>query len=253
MDPKNDRSVILRALSEPLHDYMNALGALLEGGNAALRVIAALAAMLAAWWVYVPVHELLHAAGAVIGGGEVSRLELSPIYGAHLLKKIFPFIEPASEYAGRLSGFDTRGSDLTYLLTVFLPYLLTIFIGVPLLKHVAASGASTPAGAIKFGACIPLAYAPFISITGDYYEMGSIIVTRIASLFSTTFDVERLRSDDLILLVKEIFFSGADWTALDALIAVLSFSVGIDLIFGTYLLGSLVSRLISKGRQGGIR
>jgi len=47
----------------------------------------------------------------------VSRLEIDPLYGADALARIFPFVSPGGAYAGRLSGFDTRGSDWIYWLT----------------------------------------------------------------------------------------------------------------------------------------
>ena len=37
------------------------------------------------------------------------------------------------DHAGRLSGFDTGGSDLVYLAADCAPYLLTVLVGVPLL------------------------------------------------------------------------------------------------------------------------
>jgi hypothetical protein len=73
--------------------------------------------LLLSWWVYVPIHELAHAWGCLLAGGEVTRLEIDWIYGASLLARVFPYVTVGSEYAGRLSGFDNRGSDLTYLVT----------------------------------------------------------------------------------------------------------------------------------------
>jgi hypothetical protein len=57
------------------------------------------------------------------------------MYGASLLTNIFPFVSTGSDYAGQLTGFDTHGSDLTYLFTVFFPFILTILLGVPLIKY----------------------------------------------------------------------------------------------------------------------
>src|SRR5258708_7146966 len=73
------------------------------------------AGLLAGGWVYVPAHELLHAAACRLAGGEVRRLEIAPLYGGTALARLLPFVAAGGDYAGRLSGFDTRGSDLVYL------------------------------------------------------------------------------------------------------------------------------------------
>ena len=70
----------------------------------------------------------------MLTGSTVTTMEIDPKYDAALLTRIFPFIVAGSEYAGRLAGFDTKGSDLIYLATDLLPFVLTIFIGVPLIK-----------------------------------------------------------------------------------------------------------------------
>lgn len=57
-------------------------------------------------------------------------LDIADIYGAALLKHVFPFVSVGSEYSGRLAGFDTGGKDYVYFLTDFSPYLLTIFLGI---------------------------------------------------------------------------------------------------------------------------
>jgi hypothetical protein len=133
-----------------------------------------IAGLLAGWWVYVPLHELLHALGCVAAGGTVSRLEIDPMYGAALLARVFPWVTSGSEYAGRLSGFDTRGSDLVYLVTDLAPFVLALLPGVWALRR--AARARRPG---LFGAAAPFALAPLLSLTGDAYEIGSILVTRL--------------------------------------------------------------------------
>src|SRR5262249_15607941 len=155
------------------------------------------------WWIYVPVHELAHAFGCWIGGGDVTRLEISPVYGAAALQSVFPFVAVGSDYAGQLTGFDTHGNDLTYLFTDFCPFLMTIFVGVPLLRAVTRLERSGLARWVLLGIAIPIAFAPFISLFGDYYEMGSIVVTRVVRFWSPTFELTRWRSDDLFKLAGE--------------------------------------------------
>jgi hypothetical protein len=229
----------------PVYDYFTALKACIAEKGSTL-IIAIVVAFFAGWWVYVPLHELFHAFGCILGGGEVSRLELSEIYGATLLSRVFPFISVGSEYAGRLTGFETHNNDLTYLLTVFFPYLLTVFIGVPLLRFAGHGEMASFQRCIWFGASLPVAYAPFISMTGDYYEMGSILVTGVASLFLANFQVERWRSDDLIRLADELVFSTETVRTGDILGMIFSFLLGIIMIFLTYRAGRFWSRFAFK-------
>ncbi len=127
------------------------------------------------WWVYVPLHELLHALACVAFGGTVTLLEIAPLYGGHLYAAIFPFVEAGGDYAGRLAGFDTGGSFWVYMATDLGPYLLTLFPGVWAWRRAGHSGR-----ALAFGFWISFALAPFISLTGDAYEIGSLVVTQLA-------------------------------------------------------------------------
>jgi hypothetical protein len=232
----------------PFHDYIASLNACFPD----LKVIhglTILAACIITWWVYVPVHELFHALGCLLGGGEVSHLNLSPVYGAHFLKKLFPFISAGSDYAGRLTGFNTFNSDTTYLLTVSFPYIITILIGVPLLRSAASGTSSRMLCCIKFGSSLPLAYSPFISVTGDFYEIGSIVVTRIVSLLYSSFHVEAWRSDDVIKLSQELFFSEGTFRIEDAAGVFLSLLFGIIFIFVTYLTGRSWACIVVKRQR----
>lgn len=228
-----------------LYDYFAGIRVCLTDFKVSNLIIIVMA-FLVSWWAYVPVHELSHAFGCLLGGGEVSQLDLSPIYGASFLKRFFPFIHTGSEYAGQLTGFNTHNNYLTYLLTDFFPYLLTIFIGIPLLRSVANNSISPWINCVKFGAALPIAYAPFISATGDYYEMGSIIVTKLVSFLFVSFQVERWQSDDLFKLSEELFFSKDAVRAEDIAGVTLSFFLGIILAFVTYWLGRLWAKVIMK-------
>ncbi len=194
------------------------------------------ASLLAAWWVYVPLHELAHAWGCLLAGGQVTRLEIAEVYGAAWLARVFPYVTVGSEYAGRLSGFDTRGSDLVYLVTCALPFALTVVVGVPLLR--AAPRVRDWRGAIMLGAAVPMAFAPFGSLTGDYYEMGSILVSRVVAVFAPGFAVERWRSDDLVKLVSTL---APDAAVSDVVGVTASVLVGVVLAFATYWAGVMVS------------
>jgi hypothetical protein len=152
--------------------------------------------MIASYWVYVPVHELLHAAGCVGTGGTVTALQIQARYGGALLAKVFPFVTTGGDYAGRLTGFDTHHSDLGYAATIFCPYLLTLMVG-PLLR-----AAARRKNVIAFAACLPAFWAPVTSITGDYFELGSLLLCR---LWPGSRDAHReLISDDLFRLLGEI-------------------------------------------------
>jgi hypothetical protein len=155
--------------------------------------------LLAGWWIYVPVHELLHAAACRLAGGAVSRLEIAPLYGGALLARLLPFVAPGDgRYAGRLSGFDTRGSDLIYLATDLGPFVLTLLPGVWALRR-----AARRAGPLAFGFTLPVALAPFLSLGGDAYEIGSILATRLPP-WSDAASRGLLRGDDLAAKVASL-------------------------------------------------
>src|SRR5262245_42040384 len=126
----------MRIIRLPLEDYLRALQASLVSVNVgALAVVGV--AFVASWWLYVPIHELVHAFGCIWTGGTVTRLEVDAVYGARFLQQIFPFVSVGSEYAGQLTGFDTHGSDFTYLVTDAAPFTLTVLLGIPLLRSAA--------------------------------------------------------------------------------------------------------------------
>lgn len=234
-------SGLINIITLPFMDFFAGLErCLLESPY--INLVVLILCFAATWWIYVPLHELAHAFGCMAGGGTVTELQISPMYGAAFLKELFPFITVGSEYAGQLTGFDTKGSNLIYLLTDFFPFLLTIFIGVPLVRS--ARGSKPLSAAIKLGTGLPIAFAPFISFSGDYYEMGSIIVSAIFNSVASTTEYLILRSDDVFKLTGELFFSGNAYGLIDIAGVALSFIVGIVLIYVTYMIGVLWSYLI---------
>lgn len=199
----------------------------------------------AGWWVYVPLHELAHAFGCLAAGGEVSRLELAPEYGAALLARWLPFVAVGSDYAGQLTGFDTGGRDGVYLATVLSPYLLTLFPGVPaLLLCARRTGLAATAG---FGASLPWGLAPVLSLSGDYYEAGSILASRAGAVFADVESVEIWRSDDLFRLVADLSGRGALDGVNSAGIAA-GLALGIVLAVATLWLGTAVFRAIAMAK-----
>ena len=108
----------------------------------------------------------------------MTRLEIAPQYGGGMLARIFPFVVSGSAYAGQLTGFDTYGNDAIYLVTVLAPFTLTVIAGVPLIKLAARPLVRPAWRPWLLGASVPIAYAPFVSLFGDYYETGSILVSR---------------------------------------------------------------------------
>jgi len=233
---------VVGLIKSPVTDYLDVLEVAVQR-PLDLLVILLWAAL--SWWIYVPIHELLHAYGCLWSGGEVSRLEISPWYGADLLQHWFPFVSSGSDYAGQLTGFDTKGSDLIYLITVLLPFVLTVVPGVPLLLWSARQSDGSKAR-MGLGLAIPVAYAPFASLTGDYYETGSIIVTRIAGWWSSGLSLERWRGDDLVLLAENMFFAGDTFAAADVVIVTAAALVGLAGAFLTYGLGRMAARLFLR-------
>jgi len=239
-------SGLMKIIALPFEDFFSGLERCLLK-SPYINLILLILCFAASWWVYVPIHELAHAFGCIAGGGTVTELQISPVYGAAFLKEIFPFVTVGSEYAGQLTGFDTKGSDLIYLLTDFSPFLLTIFIGVPLVRS--ASGSRPLSAAIKLGVGLPIALAPFISFSGDYYEMGSIIVSAIFNAAALSTEYLIWRSDDVFKLAGELFFSGNTYGFIDIIGVTLSFIIGLVLIYATYMIGVLWSNLILKSRN----
>ena len=229
---------LLRVLRQPFRDLMAGLEAMLAqgGGGALARVFAGLTV---GWWLYVPVHELLHAAGCWLGGGSVERLEISPLYGGAVLARWLAFVEPGGAYAGRLAGFDDGGSDAVYALTVFAPYVLTLFPGVWLLLR-----AGQRRRAWLWGLALPMALAPLLSVLGDAYELGSIVITQVPP-WSAPEIAAALRGDDLLLKLGS-WAGGGPKLWLGGLLAAL---VGAAWAFATYGLGRALARSARLGHR----
>ncbi len=233
----------LGILRQVLDDYLEALEAL-RGGSPGFVFGAAAAGLVLSWWLYVPVHELLHAYGCLWTGGRVDRLEIDAIYGARWLQAWFPFVHVGSDYAGQLTGFDPGGDDRVYLATVFAPFVLTVFPGVAMLRWVTQM--RRPVGAaFTLGAAVPLAYAPLISLGGDFYEIGSIVVTRSLQALLPELELDRWRSDDVIALATSLP-GGA--SAGDIAGIGVSFLLGCVLAVTTYGLGRMAASRIGIGR-----
>lgn len=232
-----------KLLVQPLTDLAACLNQLAQAQHPFRSLVLVLVALVATWFVYVPIHELLHALGCLGTGGTVETLEVQVQYGGALLAQVFSFVEPGGEYAGRLSGFDTHGSDLVYLATDALPFSLSVLIGVPLLR--ACTRAARP---LSMGPAIVLGLAPFYNLPGDYYEMGSILVTRALAL--TGSDWTGLRADDLILLIERIAQDPSalgvpvDSTAPLLAIVALGSVVALALAYATWILGDLLARAL---------
>ena len=94
-------------MTRPLHDWLVAFESCVRDRRPA-EIVVLLSSLVVAWWLYVPVHELAHAWGCLSTGGAVTRLEISRIYGAGLLARIFPYVTVGSEYAGRRGNHAER-------------------------------------------------------------------------------------------------------------------------------------------------
>jgi hypothetical protein len=186
---------MLALVARPFHDLVRGQARVLGRW---VDLVLLVAGLLLGWWLYVPLHELAHAAGCAAAGGRVYRLEIAPQYGAELLARVFPFVMPGGEYAGRLADFDTGGSDLVFLATDLAPFLLTLFPGVWLLRLAARQGR-----AFLFAVVLPLAMAPFLALPGDAYEIGSLAVSNLPP-WSRAPERALLRGDDLVRQVVEL-------------------------------------------------
>ena len=168
-------------------------------------LIIVMVSIVVTWFLYVPIHELLHVAGCVFTGGTVSELVMGREYGADFLKEIFPFITPATtKYAGRVTGFEPNG-DIGYLICVFAPFILTLFPGVWCLKQAYKKKIYW-----MMGPGVVMGLASFYNLTGDYFEMGTILSTRLINSLLGGGPADNfasfwlLRSDDIFRLFSEI-------------------------------------------------
>jgi len=155
-------------------------------------------------------------------------------------------VSPATTHAGRLAQFDVRGSDLVFLATDFAPYVLTILVGIPLLRAL-----NRAPNEWLLGPAALLAMAPWMSLTADYYEMGSILATRFAAAAGA--DFAALRSDDMVSVVSAVWSAaqsrgrdGSWGSALPASVIAASFFLGLILASLTYSLGVLVSSALGR-------
>ena len=241
---------------QPMDDVIACLGHLMTVRSPLKAMGPTLLAMVAFWFVYVPIHEILHVVGCVATGGEVSQLEIAPRYFGGLLAEIFPFVVSGSEYAGQLTGFDTKGNDLIYLATDFGPFVLTVLFGVLVIRLCARKRRP-----FLLGVGIVVGLAPFYNLPGDYYEMGSIITTRVVTILTGgplvgTATFEGIRSDDVFSLIDGIFrqpaeagLIGGGQVAVGSLLIGIALVVDVLLAFGTYYLGSLVAnRVVGRER-----
>jgi len=198
--------------------------------------------LLVVWFLTVPIHELLHVSGCLLSGGKVTRLAIQPMYGGTLLSHVFDFVSAGGNYAGRLEGFDTGGNDMSYFITVFFPFLLTIFFGFSMLSLAARSG-----NPLWHGIGIVQTILPVASITGDYYEMGSIVMTRLLGYGPGSARAELFRGDDLPLVLSRVWEAapphGSLIVAAAALLGVVFIVVTLDL---SILFARLTVRNIEK-------
>ena len=173
---------------------MEAFSSVLDGKE--VRLAQVLAGFVLALWVLVPIHEVFHVLGCVLSGGQVTRLEISPLFGGALFARFVPWIVSGGDNAGRLSGFVPAG-DLSYLSTVLAPHVILCPLG-----SAVARMAVRRRRAWLFGAALAGALQPLASITGDAYEAASIPITRLADLGGWHWALQ-LRGDDVIAIAHE--------------------------------------------------
>ncbi len=224
----------------PATRFMNLYQQVLSSPDSGKAIVFLFSGLFSGWWLYVPVHELLHAAGCLLGGGEVHLLEIKTLYGGRILAHIFDFVKPAGDYAGRLSGFETHGSDWIYALTVFSPYVLSFF-GFLFLDM-----AARRKNIFIFAFCLPLTFAPVISLTGDFFELGSLALFQV---WPGSSEINRLMvSDDLFRLTEELKV-GAEGVGLNFYsVSFMAISCALSVIFAwaTLILSVAVSGSVVK-------
>jgi hypothetical protein len=99
---------------------------------------------------------------------------------------------------------------------------------------------------LLFGFALPIAWAPILSIGGDFYELGAIAVSRAAAIFGL--DGESWRGDDVVAIAGRQFDGGTfSWT--DGAGVTASLLLGIVLAFATYAAGRVVARMLAPGQR----
>src|SRR5207249_10524929 len=134
-----------------------------------------------------------------------------------------------------------RGSDVIYLFTDLAPFLLAALGAIPLLRAAQSRGSM-----ILFAPGTVLAVAPFVSLTGDLYEVGSILVTSVLlALFPglQRGSVVALRHDDLSVLLSEFTVRFPDKRLM--WFAAVTASTLAALVVGNLML--LLSRVLTDG------
>lgn len=235
----------------PVDDALGAMGHVMAGRDVtpARGLLPMVIAMVVTWFIYVPIHELLHAYGCIWTGGEVTELFVQPHYGGTLLQRWFPWVVTGGDYAGQLTGF-TDDNDWIYMATVFMPFVLSVLFGVPLLRWCAKGKHPW-----LIGVGIVLGLAPFYNLPGDYYEMASILITRVLTWLGGESGHPPLwvglRHDDIYTLIPQIFTEPAELeldgrtstTIFATLIAVSGIAFSVILAFFTYQMGDWVARV----------
>lgn len=203
-----------------------------------LDVVLLMLGLMVAWFIYTPIHELLHVAGCEWSGGHVSELALAPEYGAHLLREIFPFVVPESDYAGQLTGF-TVPSRMSYVVTIMLPYVLSL-AGLPLLEWCRRK---TNVGLA--GLAYILAFVPFMSIPGDMFEVVSLFVSPIGEVFTYPGLDGYLVSDDVFKLIGILRDTG-QWSGTNQVLVGVTFIGSIYVAMQLFALQVYLLRRIEK-------
>lgn len=113
-----------------------------------------------------------------------------------------------------------------------------------ILRRGRASGAAAAVkSTLVFGLALPAAWAPMLSIGGDFYELGAIAGSRAAAALGA--DGRHWRGDDVIAVFGRNF--GADafsWT--DAAGITSSLLLGVALAFATYAAGRGVALALRR-------
>ena len=191
------------------------------------------------WYGYVPIHELIHAGACLLCGGAVEELAIDSRYGGAWLAKIFPFVVADSDYAGQLTRFSVP-NGVAFAFVDLAPYALSLF-GVTLLEVSRRHGS-----AALFSMGFLLAFAPVISVTGDYYEAASQLTSHVATSLDSDLPCGVLVSDDVFRLMNDLRESGTTGPT-TVIFLVLGLLASVDLVLVTFALQVIIAdRLVAE-------
>ncbi len=152
------------------------------------------------------------------------RLDIDPMYGARLLQRMFPYVQVGLGLcrAARRLRHPRQRLDVCAggLLSIRVDHCRSAFRCSYASRRATLPGVGST---LLLGMVLPLAWAPMLAIGGDFYELGSIAVSRAARYWRET--VESWRGDDVVAIAGPDFDGESAWSDVAGIAASLPFGI----------------------------